>query len=613
MNRRPLVRTLLASAAIAAAIALAGCDTDGSMMPGRALAPLSEKMIAEIEQKNMDKDSPILVRVFKTEAELEVWKKDRSGQYALLKTYPVCRWSGDLGPKIKEGDRQAPEGFYTITPGQMNPNSQFYLAFNLGFPNAYDQANGRTGQFLMVHGDCSSRGCYAMTDEQMSEIYALGRESFFGGQKAFQVQAYPFRMTPANMAKHRNSPHMAYWKMIKQGYDHFEVTHQEPKVDVCEKRYVFDAAAPANSSRPVSFNPRGKCPVFEVPQEIRDAVNEKKRQDEYWTAQLIARGTPVAPNRNGVDGGMNQVFLAKLEQSAGAADADARMAMVANAAPGSIPLHTVAPARPTTAAEATPAPVVVASNVPVPRPAPLAKEGVAPEPPPTTIASLFDSVFRTASVESKPVQIPEPAENVRLRGSETAKAAAPPAPVAAATSAPPVASPVASPVAPPVTPPVTRATPAPPARVAPPVRIAAPAPAKPEPKPEVLPPAPRAVASATVASRWPEPVAVPPEPKTIASAPVVAPKPEPVAKPPTPKTIASAPVVAPKPEPVEKLATPKAVARSPAVQPKPRAVEEAKAAPASQLRTAYAAPLASNAGLLSGAQPVVPIGSFASR
>ena len=147
------------------------------MPSGRALAPLSDKMLAEIEQKNMSKELPILVRLFKEESELEVWKQDNYGRFALLKTYPICRWSGELGPKIKQGDRQAPEGFYTITPGLMNPNSNYYLAINTGFPNAYDRANGRTGDFLMIHGDCSSAGCYAMTDEQIAEIYALARES----------------------------------------------------------------------------------------------------------------------------------------------------------------------------------------------------------------------------------------------------------------------------------------------------------------------------------------------------------------------------------------------------------------------------------------------------
>ena len=151
------------------------------------MEPLSREMTAELERKQMPTESPILIRIFKEEAELEVWKQDKTGRFALLTTFPICRWSGDLGPKIKEGDRQAPEGFYSITPGLMNPDSQFYLAFNMGYPNAFDRSLGRNGAHLMVHGDCSSRGCYAMTDEQIAEIYALARESFFGGQKALSL------------------------------------------------------------------------------------------------------------------------------------------------------------------------------------------------------------------------------------------------------------------------------------------------------------------------------------------------------------------------------------------------------------------------------------------
>src|SRR5262245_23744420 len=169
-----MVRSLLAAGAIAAAVALAGCDTDGTpAVNGRHMQPLSDRLLADIEAKNMAKESPILVRIFKEESELEVWKEDKAGRFALLRTYPICRWSGELGPKIKQGDRQAPEGFYTITPSLMNPNSQYYLAINTGFPNAYDRANDRTGAALMIHGDCASAGCYAMTDEQIAEIYAL--------------------------------------------------------------------------------------------------------------------------------------------------------------------------------------------------------------------------------------------------------------------------------------------------------------------------------------------------------------------------------------------------------------------------------------------------------
>jgi murein L,D-transpeptidase YafK len=342
LNSRPLLRTLLASAALAAAVALAGCDTDGGVLPsGRALAPLSDKMLAEIEQKNMSKESPILVRLFKEESELEVWKQDNSGRFELLKTYPICRWSGELGPKIKLGDRQAPEGFYTITPGQMNPNSNYYLAINTGFPNSYDRANGRTGEFLMIHGDCSSAGCYAMTDEQIAEIYALARESFFGGQKAFQIQAYPFHMTPINMAKHRDSPHMSFWKMIKEGNDHFEVTHLEPKVDVCDKHYVFDAAAPRGPASALKFTPIAKCPTFEVPQEIASPVREKQEKEEAQVAQLISRGTATVPVRTGTDGGMNPVFMAAVIAHGGT---DSRIE--ARNLPGSIPANIRPPGEP---------------------------------------------------------------------------------------------------------------------------------------------------------------------------------------------------------------------------------------------------------------------------
>jgi murein L,D-transpeptidase YafK len=337
LKRGPLLRALLASAAIAAASALASCDTDGtSAVSGRHMQPLSDRLLAEIESKNMAKESPILVRIFKEESELEIWKEDKTGRFALLNTYPICRWSGELGPKFKQGDRQAPEGFYTITPGLMNPNSNYYLAINTGFPNAYDRANGRTGAFLMIHGDCSSAGCYAMTDEQIAEIYTLARESFFGGQRSFQIQAYPFRMTPLNMARHRNSPHMAFWKMLKEGYDHFEVTRHEPKVEVCEKRYVFDAEASAK------FSPADRCPAYKIPEEIETAVREKQRRDDTKTAELISRGTPAVAVKTGIDGGMNATFLAAVKSHGGPG------ATIRTAA-GTIPPHVNPPAERETA------------------------------------------------------------------------------------------------------------------------------------------------------------------------------------------------------------------------------------------------------------------------
>ncbi|MDN5000697.1 L,D-transpeptidase family protein [Bradyrhizobium sp. GCM10027634] len=351
MNSRSLARALLASVALAASIVLAGCDTDQVSLATNAKAnqPVPPKLVAAMGEKDMDLNSPILIRLFKQEAELEIWKQTRSGQFALLKTYPICRWSGDLGPKVREGDRQAPEGFYSINPSQMNPQSAYYLSFNTGFPNAFDRALGRTGSQLMVHGDCSSRGCYAMTDEQIAEIYSLGRESFFGGQKAFQFQAYPFRMTPVNMAKHRNNPNMAFWKMIKEGYDHFEVTRQEPKVDFCEKKYVFDAAKAPDAKRDPVFDASAKCPAYIVPEDIASAVREKEQRDEAEYAKLVAKGTPVARMNTGIDGGMNKIFAAKIpEGSTGlseSAEGTTLQMLAMSKAPGTIP-GTVNPPKP---------------------------------------------------------------------------------------------------------------------------------------------------------------------------------------------------------------------------------------------------------------------------
>jgi murein L,D-transpeptidase YafK len=372
---RSLIRALVTSAVLAAGGALlAGCNADEASLAANAKAnqPVPPKLVATVNEKDMDLQSPILVRLFKQEAELEVWKQDRSGKFALLKTYPICRWSGDLGPKVREGDRQAPEGFYAITPAQMNPQSAYYLSFNTGYPNAFDKALGRSGSQLMVHGDCSSRGCYAMTDEQIAEIYSLGRESFFGGQRSFQFQAYPFRMTPVNMAKHRNNPNMAFWKMIKEGNDHFEVTRQEPKVDFCEKKYVFDAVrAPGATADPV-FNASAKCPAYVVPDDIAQAVKQKENADQAEMAKLIAKGTPVAKLNTGIDGGMNQIFAAQVPgASTGLSEGGEGQGLSLSAysrAPGTIPGTVNPPRAPsaedTAVAAAAPAPTPAAAPAP---------------------------------------------------------------------------------------------------------------------------------------------------------------------------------------------------------------------------------------------------------
>jgi murein L,D-transpeptidase YafK len=412
LNNRTLIRALITSAALAAGVLLAGCNSDEISLANNAKAnqPVSPKLIAAMTEKDMDLNSPILVRLFKEEAELEVWKQDRSGRFALLKTYPICRWSGDLGPKVREGDRQAPEGFYSISPTQMNPQSAYYLSFNTGFPNAFDRALGRTGSELMVHGDCSSRGCYAMTDEQIAEIYSLGRESFFGGQRAFQFQAYPFRMTAANMARHRNNPNMPFWRMIKVGNDHFEVTRQEPRVDFCEKKYVFDAVKAPDAKRDPVFEASAKCPAYVIPEEIADAVRQKEQQDDAEMARLAAKGTPMARLNTGIDGGMNKVFAAALPNGdTGLSDGGhgQGLSLVRERLPGTIPIAHVNPPHAPGNEEA------VAAAAPVVAPAPATQ-------PSTVVASASPNSSSEGGFFSNL------ARKVGWAGNETTASAPPP-------------------------------------------------------------------------------------------------------------------------------------------------------------------------------------------
>ncbi len=208
-----------------------------------------------LRRKHVQRGSKIFIRIFKTENVLELWMQ-RGQRYTLVKTYKICKWSGKVGPKQKTGDRQAPEGFYSIKMGQMNPNSKYHLAFNLGYPNKFDRAFKRTGSYLMVHGDCKSIGCYAMTDPAIEEIYGLMQSAFQKGQKTIPVHAFPFRMTAANIDKYSNHRWTDFWWNLKQGYDVFEATLTPPATQACGKNYTF---TPPPLNAPGIKNPSWSC------------------------------------------------------------------------------------------------------------------------------------------------------------------------------------------------------------------------------------------------------------------------------------------------------------------------------------------------------------------
>ena len=352
--------------AVAAGGLAAGCQDALEADSGRSLRPIPSETLALMDKLGTSPSAPMLIRTYKQEAELEIWKMKSDGQYALLKTYPMCRWSGQLGPKLREGDHQVPEGFYTIAPGQMNPNSHYYLSFNVGYPNAYDRALGRTGGDIMVHGVCSSAGCYSMTDAQIAEIYAIAREAFNGGEPAIQMQSFPFHMTAENLAKHRLDPNIAFWKEIKNGADHFEATKTEPDVLVCGKHYVFGAHADheVDASAP--------CPAnLQRDDQVEAAVAEMETRDDAAVAALVAQGVkPVKVVYQ--DGGQNAAFAGREDLDPSAPEALATGPTVIpldNAGKPLPPVVKVAAAAipaaaPAAAATPTAAPAAAAANAP---------------------------------------------------------------------------------------------------------------------------------------------------------------------------------------------------------------------------------------------------------
>ena len=184
--------------------------------------------------------APLFIRIFKEESELEIWIENNDKKFTHFRSWDICAWSGELGPKLKEGDKQSPEGFYYVTPSRMNPHSNYHLAFDIGYPNSYDRHYQRTGSAIMVHGICGSLGCYAMTNPVMEEIWTLTDAALASGQPFFRVHIFPFRMSEENMERHHNAEWRKFWENLREGYDFFEREKRPPNVSVSDGKYVFD-------------------------------------------------------------------------------------------------------------------------------------------------------------------------------------------------------------------------------------------------------------------------------------------------------------------------------------------------------------------------------------
>ncbi|KIQ04125.1 ErfK/YbiS/YcfS/YnhG family protein [Agrobacterium tumefaciens] len=415
------------------AFMLVGCnetletvERDVSHVKNKVDYPLSPSILAEMDKKNMDRNAPIMIRIVKEESKLEIWKARRDNRFEVIASYDICAWSGKLGPKVKEGDRQAPEGFYNLTPGHLNPNSNYYLAINTGFPNRYDQANGRNGTNLMIHGACSSSGCYSMTDAQVLEIYGFARDAFKGGQKTVQLQALPFRMTAENMARHRKSEHYEFWKMLKVGYDNFEVTKRPPEVNVCEKKYVFNQQVEGGQ-----FNAAASCPKMSTPPALASALQSYAKTYELaytkatnkldgmvWydpseaerkavvAAKRKGREPAYAPTGSALKAGrlMKETEFAALmeKKAANGISGQAATAMASASNPGATTAATVGTVRPV--APARVAPTVMVASAPVPAPAAASQSAAAPQsvPVPALNPLAFSAPAQPEDTQKKP-------------------------------------------------------------------------------------------------------------------------------------------------------------------------------------------------------------------
>lgn len=230
--------TALAFLSLPAVLAVAGVDDVPSNARSRAaIAAHAPELTEALEAKGLALGAPVYFRLTKEPAVMTAYVQDAEGEYEAFRSWPVCAFSGKLGPKQAEGDLQAPEGFYAVSPGQMNPSSAFHLSFDLGYPNAFDRAKGRTGSYLMVHGDCVSVGCYAMTDEAIEEIWTLMQAALEHGEGTVPVHIFPFPMTAANLQRHAGDPNASFWRSLAPAWQAFEDTGRVPQVRVADGSY----------------------------------------------------------------------------------------------------------------------------------------------------------------------------------------------------------------------------------------------------------------------------------------------------------------------------------------------------------------------------------------
>ncbi len=218
---------------------------------------LSAKRISQYTINKLQNELPLLgltvgdevfIRSFKKESQMQLWMRPKNQQqFVLFRTYPICYYSGSLGPKRFKGDKVTPEGFYNITKKGLNPYSRFHLSLDIGYPNNYDRQLLRTGSLIKIHGACDAVGCFAMSNMQIEEIYYLVEQALSNGQNKIQVHSFPFHLTDDNLSAYKNNKWYEFWKELQVAYKIFNENKIPPLITVKNKKYVIGSIVEQNN------------------------------------------------------------------------------------------------------------------------------------------------------------------------------------------------------------------------------------------------------------------------------------------------------------------------------------------------------------------------------
>jgi murein L,D-transpeptidase YafK len=274
------------------ALALSLPASDGVMAArrsnGNSVEAVNNSLAAKFEEKGLTLGSPVFLRVYKQTSEMELWVQ-QGPRYIHFKTFGICRWSGGLGPKMYEGDRQSPEGLYHITTADLIVNPRWDRAMNINYPNSFDVVNGRSGSGILIHGKCGSIGCFAIQDQNVEEVYGAVRAALFSGQAEIPVLALPFRFASVAPSVRDTLQLNEFWSDLRRADLLFERDRLPPTAWICDGRYYF-ADRRGDRHRHAVHLPG--CKPLKAPVTAGETAEVKQRAQSIIAASVATQESP---------------------------------------------------------------------------------------------------------------------------------------------------------------------------------------------------------------------------------------------------------------------------------------------------------------------------------